>query len=192
MSPKNFFKSLEHPYSLIVDLLGETEPLGVTMSLDLGDVINRMDKEYICIGSGEILGDIKNHKLEEIRAYIVRKDDLNTVRKILQKFYKEKSTFKPGMEITLKGSIDNKKVRNGDILFKFYSTFKGSKVRIRINNKNLKFVKGLDIEKRESYEGRSVFVHGPLIFKDWANLELQARALITAGLDYGIKKFLKL
>jgi hypothetical protein len=96
------------------------------------------------------------------------------------------------MEITLKGAIFDKKEENEDILFKFSPEFKGSKVRIRIINKNLKFVKGLDIEKRESYEDKSVFAHGPLIFKDWANLELQTRALITAGLDYGIKKFLKL
>lgn len=72
-------------YSLIVDLENKTVPLGVTMALNLGDIINRLEKEYICIGSGETLGGKQTFKVEEIRATIVRRDDLATIRTFFQK-----------------------------------------------------------------------------------------------------------
>ncbi|MHA1650786.1 MAG: hypothetical protein ACTSYB_11375 [Candidatus Helarchaeota archaeon] len=56
----------------------------MTASLNLGTVINRLDKEWICIGSGEKLGTEDTFKVEEIRCYIVQKGDLQTVREIYE------------------------------------------------------------------------------------------------------------
>ncbi|NVM02122.1 MAG: hypothetical protein HWN67_07285 [Candidatus Helarchaeota archaeon] len=163
---------------------GETEPLGVTMGLDLGEVINRMDEEFICIGSGEILEGIKTFNLEEIRAYIVRKNDLNTVKNIFKKWTKQKSSLEMKKEVTLKaflGTKDKKSLivnfENGDTLISLILDDK--EVRVRFIGKNLKFIKGFIPNQKQVLQGIPVYVHGLALLKDPQKWEIQGRALMT-------------
>ncbi|MFX1449590.1 MAG: hypothetical protein ACFFCM_02035 [Promethearchaeota archaeon] len=196
MSPHHFLRTPDNPYSLIVDLLGETEPLGVTMGLQLGDIINRMDKEYICIGSGEMLGGIENFKVEEIRAYIVERENLNTVRNIFKNWVKSKSTLQINKEVTLKGFIKANpgeepifQDENNDTIISFRVFGVKFRFLIRFIKKNLRFIKGLNLLDVGSFEGVPIYIHGLAFIKDYQTWEILARSLITATLDYGIRKY---
>lgn len=181
MSSFHILGESKSPYSLIVDLEGKIIPLSVTMSLDIGEVINRLDKEYICIGSGEFLAEKESYNCEEIRAYIARKDDLATVRNIF-KIWSEKSSLEDGKEVTIKGILkSNTKSspivwnENGDILFSIMS--KREEVLVRFIEKNLKFIKGIDIKEPEKLRGVKVYING-LALKKSQKWEIQGRTLL--------------
>ena len=177
-------KDRKYPYSLITDLEGEAEPLGVTMVLDLGEVINRMEKEFICIGSGEILKGIKTFKLEEIRGYIVRRDDLKTVRSIFNKWIKPKSTLETEKEVTLKGLLETKD-KTSPLIHKEVSDtiisilLEEGEVQVRFIEKNLQFIKGFDLAEIDEHRGIEIYIHGLAILTESRKWEIQGRALLT-------------
>jgi len=184
MTPHHFLIKPEHPYSLIVDLKGETKPLGVTMSLDLGTVINRMEQELICIGSGEIFGGTRTYDSEEIRAYIVRENDLETVKTILKKWAQKQPILKDKEEITLKGLIGTKKhesllhqYENGDISISVLS--KEEEIWVKFIKKNIKYIRGLNFNRPKDMEGISVYLHGLALFTESKGWEIQGRVMIT-------------
>jgi len=176
MNPREDLKKTS-PYSLIIDLENKTKPLGVTMALNLGDVINRSDKEYICIGSGETLGGKKTFKVEEIRATIVRNDDLATVRAIFQKMLQLK--LKDGKDIVIKGVLSKDKTspngeKTGDhaiILMKETKTI----VQPRFNKENLKFIRDIAPSKVADTE---VYAFGLALQTKSKQWELLGRALL--------------
>lgn len=166
------------PDSLIVDLENKKEPLGVTMALNLGDVINRSGKDYICIGSGETLGGKKTFKVEEIRATIVRQGDLVAVRVLFQKMLQTK--LKNGKDIVIKGVLSTqdksspKAEETGDhvvILMKETKTI----VKPRFDKENLKFIRDIAPSKVADTE---VYAFGLALETKSKQWELLGRALL--------------
>jgi hypothetical protein len=177
MNPRDLPKK-SSPDSLIIDLENKTKPLGVTMALDLGDVINRLGKEYICIGSGEPLDGKKTFKVEEIRATIVRQADLATVRVLFQKMLQPK--LKNGKDIVIKGVLSTqdksspKVEETGDhasILLKETNMI----VRPRFNKENLKFIRDIAPSKVADTE---VYAFGLALQTKSKQWELLGRALL--------------
>ncbi len=177
MNPRDLLKKTS-TYSLIVDLENKTAPLGVTMALNLGDVINRSGKEYICIGSGETLGGKKTFKVEEIRATIVRSDDLATVRVLFQKMLQTK--LKNGKDIVIKGVLSTqdktspnaeKSGAHASILLKETKTI----VKPRFNKENLKFIRDIAPSKVADPE---VYAFGLALQTKSKEWELLGRALL--------------
>lgn len=177
MNPREELKKTS-PNSLIVDLENKKEPLGVTMALELGDVINRSGKEYICIGSGEILGGKKTFKVEEIRATVVRSNDLANVRVIFQKMLQTK--LKNGKDIVIKGVLSTqdktspnaeKSGEHATILMKETKTI----VKPRFNQENLKFIRDIAPSKVADTE---VYAFGLVLETKSKEWELLGRALL--------------
>ena len=169
------------PYSLIVDLENKTKPLGVTMALDLGDVINRLEKEYICIGSGETLGGKETFKVEEIRATIVRSADLATIRALFQKMAQPK--LKKGKDIVIKGVLGTQDKTApvvemvGDHLI-ISLLYHDQIVKLRFFRKNLKFIRELEILTPSSVAGTEVYAFGLVLQTKSKQWELVGRTLL--------------
>jgi hypothetical protein len=180
MNPRDPLKK-SSPYSLIIDLENKTKPLGVTMALDLGDVINRLDTEYICIGSGEILGGKKTFKVEEIRASIVRSADLATIRVSFQKMLQSK--LKKGKDIVIKGVLGtldkaapiSEKVGDQVIVS---LTHNNQIVKLRFTKENLKFIRDIEISTPSSGAGTEVYAFGLALQTKSKQWELLGRALL--------------
>ena len=168
-------------YSLIVDLENKTVPLGVTMALNLGDIINRLEKEYICIGSGETLGGKQTFKVEEIRATIVRRDDLATIRTFFQKMLQPK--LKKGKELVIKGVLSTpdktapiiEKVGDHAIISLMHNE---QIVKLRFTKENLKFIRDIEILTPASVAGTEVYVFGLALQTKSKQWELLGRALL--------------
>ncbi|NVM53534.1 MAG: hypothetical protein HWN66_07495 [Candidatus Helarchaeota archaeon] len=171
------------PYSLIIDLEGKTTPLGVTMTLDLGTVINRMDKELICIGSGEVLGGKQTFKIEEIRALIVRRGDLKTVRSIFENWVQPKNPLEDGKEMAIQGVLGTKdeatpivRTENGDTLISVIHD--DTVIPVRFIKDAFAHIVGVNLEQEATLRGTEVYIYGLALLTEDQNWEIQGRALL--------------
>jgi hypothetical protein len=170
-------------YSLIVDLEQESAPLGVTASFDLGTVIKRLNREWICIGSGERLGENYTFKTEEIRCTIVRENDFKTVRSVFEKWVQKDKTLEPGKEMVLKGVLGTKDKASPIIQIKKADTFisvliDNKVIVVRFLKENLKYIQQIDIQQEATLRGTEVYVLGLVLQTPSHEWEIQGRATL--------------
>ncbi len=173
-------------YSLIVDLNEDSTLLGVTAAFDLGTVINRLNREWICIGSGERLGGKETFKIEEIRCSIVRENDFKTVRMLFEKWFQREKTPEPGKEMVLKGILDSKdkgapiiQKRNGDTLISVLSN--NTVIHVRFLEINLKYTQQIDMQQEDNLRGTEVYVLGLVLQTPSQEWEIQGRAILPTN-----------
>jgi hypothetical protein len=172
-------------YSLIYDLEGDSPPIRATATFDLGTVINRLSRDWVIIGSGEILGAKEIFKGEEIRCLVVRRDDLATVRKVFKDWLQKDSKLEPEKEMVLKGILETKDASSPVINNENDETLISILVddialQARFTKENLKFIQGIDINQPASLRGIEIYVLGHLIQNASQQWEILGRALLPA------------
>ncbi len=173
-------------YSLIYDLQQKGTPLGVMAAFKLGTVITRLDREWICLGSGEKLGGKATFKIEEIRCSVVREGDLATVRNIFKDWIRKDKKLKSGKEMALQGVLGTKdpklpivQTEKDDTLISLIS---GNEViLIRFIKENLKYIQGLNLKTPDSPPKTNVYVYGLVLQTKSKQWEIQGRALLPVA-----------
>ena len=169
-------------YSLIVDLEGKNEPKGVTATLELGEVIWAYG-DFICIGSGEILGGNQTYQIGETQMRIIRKGDLNSVRNIFEKWTQQSNVLESAKELVIKGTLGAsdetipiiRSEKNDTLISVIYNN---TNVQVRFHQENLKFVQGMDLQQGDALRGVEVYVCGLAVKKD-SDWEILGRSLIS-------------
>ncbi|MBD3227462.1 MAG: hypothetical protein GF329_04665 [Candidatus Lokiarchaeota archaeon] len=159
----------ENPYSLIVDRDDCKNFTAVTRNLEVGDVIEWLGKEYICIGSGDLVGK-SDFNLQEIRARLLEKMNIAKVREVYQKILKTDKiplSEEEGLWIGKITSIyrPEDSIIDEDLII-FYLQFEDKKNKKKVllpaqfDHRNMKFIIGLDFDDPASLINREVYILG--------------------------------
>lgn len=175
--------SREWPYSLIIDSENLEDIKAVTRSLNLGDVINWLGKEYICIGSGEIIGE-KDYNLQEIRADLVEKMNIDKLRTIYGKLVRKNEIPKPNNDAIWIGRTatiyrpEDEEIDVPSVIFylKISDGFNSINIPARFTELNQKYIYGLDFEKPRTIINKNMYIFGYV--EDKEEIEIIGRAIL--------------
>ncbi|TFF89299.1 MAG: hypothetical protein EU549_01095 [Promethearchaeota archaeon] len=165
----------DNPYSLIVDKENCKDLVAVTRKLEIGDIIEWIGKQYICIGSGDLLGK-SNFNLQEIRAILLERMNINEVREVYKRLLRKEKIPIPDQEGLWIGKINSIYRPEGnnvdEDLIIFYLKFEDKEnhkvvsIPAQFDHRNVKWIIGLDFDNPQSIINREVYILGYLSEKD--------------------------
>ena len=173
----------EWPYSLIIDSENLEDIKATTRSLNLGDIINWLGKEYICIGSGEIFGE-KDYNLQEIRANLVERMNIDELRKIFGKLVRKNEIPKLSNDAIWIGRIntiyrpEDEEIDVPSVIFylKISDGINSINIPARFTELNKKYIYGLDFEKPRTIINKNMYIFGYVEGKK--EIEIIGRAIL--------------